>query len=200
MRLRAPALGLACLLLAACSTGTEYRKAEVIQPMETPPGIAYEGGDALYAIPRLEERKRYDQDKDEFVAPEPPQLRAPIEESEADDDGAAEPVPDTDMETRLTRDGNGYPIIMARTRFAWAWARVEQALADAGIPVSDRNRASGLFYLRLSDELESGEDRARLKLSQTANGIQVAVLQRESQALLQREPAKGLLERIHDQL
>lgn len=200
MRLRVPALGLACLLLAACSTGTEYRKAKVIQPMETPPEITYEGGEALYAVPRLDQRKRYDEDEDDFIVPEPPQLRAPIEESDADDADPDEPAPDTEIDTRLTRDGNGYPIVMARTRFAWAWARVERALKAAGIRVEDRNRASGLFYLRLADELESGDDRARLKLSQTANGIQVAVLHRKSDTLLDPEPAQMLLERIHDQL
>lgn len=199
MRLRALAPGLACLMLAACSTGTEYRKAKVIRPMDTPPDIAFERGEPLYAVPGVEQRKRYDEDEDKFVVPEPPQLRAPIDESKEDAD-ASEPAPDSEVETRLTRDGNGYPIIMVRTRFAWAWARMERALEQANIRVKDRDRASGLFYLRLSDKLESGDNRARLKLSQTANGIQVAVLQRKSEALLAQEPAQALLERIHDQL
>lgn len=199
MRLRALAPGLACLILAACSTGTEYRKANLIRPMDTPPDISFEGVEPLYAVPGVEQRKRYDEDEDKFVVPEPPQLRAPIEENE-DDTDAAEPAPETGIETRLTRDGNGYPIIMVRTRFAWAWARVERALEQTGIRVNDRNRASGLFYLRLPDKLESGGNRARLKLSQTANGIQVAVLKRKSEELLAKEPAQALLERIHDQL
>ncbi len=199
MRLLVFAPGLACLVLAACSTGTEYRKAKVIRPMDTPPDIAFQGGEALYAVPGLEQRKRYDADEDKFVVPEPPQLRAPVEAGE-DDTSASEPGPDAEVETRLTRDGNGYPIIMVRTRFARAWARVERALEQADIRVNDRNRASGLFYLRLPEGVERGDKRVRLKLSQTANGIQVAVLQRKSAALLAREPAQALLERIHDQL
>jgi outer membrane protein assembly factor BamC len=199
MRLRALAPGLACVLLAACSTGTEYRKADVIRPMDTPPDIAFEGGEALYAVPGLEQRKRYDADEDEFVVPEPPQLRAPVEAGEEDTDAGATGA-DTQLEARLTRDGNGYPIIMVRAGFARTWARMETALEQAEIEVNDRNRASGLFYLRLPDGLERDDKRVRLKLSQTANGIQVAVLQRKSEALLAREPAQALLEQIHDQL
>lgn len=200
MGLRVLAPGLACLMLAACSTGTEYRKAEMIQPMETPSGMAFEGGEALYSVPNPDQRKRYDEEDDKFVVPEPPQVRAPIADSEDEDAEADEPGPDADIETRITRDGNGYPIIMMRTRFAWAWARVDEALAEADIRVNDRDRASGLFYVRLPEGLEAEDRRVRIKLSQTANGIQVAVLRRKSEQLLAREPAQALLEQLHEEL
>lgn len=200
MRLRTLAPGLACLMLAACSTGTEYRKAEMIQPMETPPEMAFDGGEALYSVPDPDQRKRYDKEDDKFVVPEPPQVRAPIADSEDEDADAGEPGPDADIETRITRDGNGYPIIMMRTRFAWGWARVDEALAEADIRVDDRDRASGLFYVRLPKGLEAEDRRVRIKLSQTANGIQVAVLRRKSEQLLAREPAQALLEQLHEEL
>lgn len=200
MQLRALAPGLACLMLVACSTGTEYRKAEMIQSMETPSGVSFEGGEPLYSVPDADQRTRYDEDDDKFVVPEPPQVRAPIADSEDEDTDPGKPGPDTEIETRLTQDGNGYPIIMMRTRFAWAWARVEQGLAEADIRVNDRNRASGLFYVRLPEGLEAEDRRVRLKLSQTANGIQLAVLKRKSEELLARTPARGLLERLHEQL
>ena len=187
----------ACLALAACATGTEYRKAEVIEPMKTPPEIAFEGEEPLYTVPELERRQPYDEKQDKFEAPEPPQLRAPIEKSELSEQKRD---PDTRIEAERTRDGNGYPIIMMRTRFAWAWEAVGQALEKAGLRISDRDRDAGLYYLKLDEDLGVDKKKARVKLSQTANGIQVAVLRHDSQELLDKAPAKILLDRLHEQL
>lgn len=198
MYFRIVALLAAGLMLTACSTGTEYRKADIIRPMDTPSDLVFAGGDPLYTVPQPDRRESYDADNDEFRVPEPPELRAPIEDT-ADAD-QPEPDPERSIETRLTRDGNDYPIIMMRTRFAWAWARVDKALDQAGLKVDDRDRAAGLFYLELPGKADSRHDEARLKLSQTANGIQVAVLRPKSEGLLKREPAQVVLERLHEKL
>lgn len=199
MRAGIATLVLGCALLAACATGTHYRKAKVIEPMRTPPDIAFERGKPLYRVPQMNQRAPFDPENKKFRAPRPPQVRAPIDKKAERE--APAPKPDSRIESELTRDGNGYPIIMMRTRFAWAWERVNSALHAAGFRVNDRDRDAGLFYLKLN-ESEAGVKKARLKLSQTANGIQVAVLRSGSEELLDKKAAQRLLllQRLREQL
>jgi outer membrane protein assembly factor BamC len=197
MRTAYLALILGCAVLSACAPGTQYRKAEPIEPMRTPDGIDFEGSDPLYTVPEPERRAAFDPDNKKFRAPEPPQLRAPIDKKTEREESA--PAPGTRIESVLTRDGNGYPIIMLRARFAWAWEKVNGALEAGGFRVNDRDRDAGLFYLKLS-KADAGVKKARLKLSQTANGIQVALLQSGSQELLDKAVARPLLKRLHEQL
>ena len=60
----------------------------------------------------------------------------------------------------LARDGNGYPIIMMTTRYAWAWEYVNDALKETDLRVSDRDREVGIFYLRVPDRYELGRGSA----------------------------------------
>ena len=100
----------------------------------------------------------------------------------------------------LGRDGNGYPIIMMSTRYAWAWEYVGDALKQTDLKVSDRDREVGIFYLKVPNRYELGAREAQLKLSHTTNGIQVAVLNEKGTALVEKTPGLAILERIYDEL
>lgn len=184
-------------LLAACAPGTEYRKAKVIEPMTVPDDVPFESGEPLYQVPLVDQRLVYNEDEKKFEAPPPPQMLAPEGEPDAEDDARA---PGQDIQVTLSRDGNGYPIIMMRTRFAWAWEHVNNSLRSAGFEVEDRNRTAGIFYLRVPRDIGASVKSARLKLSQTANGIQLAVLEPGGEALLKKETARTMLDRLYEEL
>ena len=100
----------------------------------------------------------------------------------------------------LAKDGSGYPIIMMSTRFAWAWEYVGEALGKTDLKISDRDREVGIYYLRVPERYTLGAKSAQLKLSHTTNGIQVAVLNEEGTALVEKTPGQAILERIFDEL
>lgn len=185
------------VFLTACAPGTEYRKAKVIEPMAVPDDMTFEGGDPLYQVPEVEQRLSYDEGDERFEAPPPPRLRSPEETPEA---GEETRVPEQNIQVTLSRDGNGYPIIMMRTRFAWAWEHVDGSLQAAGFEVEDRNRTAGIFYLRMPRDIRASVKSAQLKLSQTANGIQLAVLEPGGEALLDKDIARTMLDRLYEEL
>ena len=199
------ALTLALVVTAAsgCSwlpdSSLEYRKAAVTDPIKVPEGGVFIGEQPLYAVPRQDERLTGPrEDEDRFQPPRPPQLvvlgNAPDKEND-------EPVPEGESaKALLGRDGNGYPIIMMSTRYAWAWEYVGDALKQTDLKVSDRDREVGIFYLKVPNRYELGAREAQLKLSHTTNGIQVAVLNEKGTALVEKTPGLAILERIYDEL
>ena len=161
--------------------------------------ISYSGEQPLYSVPRQEERLvGRGEDEKRFAVPRPPQL---VVLGSADDDEAQQPAPkDASSKAILARDGNGYPIIMMSTRFAWAWEYVGEALGKTDLKISDRDREVGIYYLRVPERYTLGAKSAQLKLSHTTNGIQVAVLNEEGTALVEKTPGQAILERIFDEL
>ena len=142
------------LMVASCSwlpdSSLEYRKAAVTDPIKVPEGGVFIGEQPLYAVPRQDERLTAPrEDEDRFQPPRPPQLvvlgNAPDKEND-------EPAPEGESaKALLGRDGNGYPIIMMSTRYAWAWEYVGDALKQTDLKVSDRDREVGIFYLKVPD-------------------------------------------------
>ncbi|MCB1836837.1 MAG: outer membrane protein assembly factor BamC [Alcanivoracaceae bacterium] len=191
------------VVLGACSWlpnhHLDYRKAESIKPMVVPEGMVFIGEKALYPVPDGLPAPVYSHAKKDDIPP-PPQLAVTAQESE---DTAQEAAPDTDpTNTRvvLARDGSGYPIIMMHTPFSWAWEYVGQALAATDMKIEDRDRESGIYYVRTPKELDVEGREAQIKLSLTANGIQIAVLDRKGAALLDKEPGQQIIQRLYDAL
>lgn len=180
-------------------TSLAYRDAAVTDPVEVPEGDVFIGEQALYPVPRQDDRLVGAQkDEDKFVPPKPPQLVVLGNEADKDD---ATPIPKGEsIRAVLARDGNGYPIIMMTTRYAWAWEYVSDALKETDFKVSDRDRDVGIFFLRVPDRYELGAREAQLKLSHTTNGIQVAVLNEKGTALVDKTPGSAILERIYEEL
>jgi outer membrane protein assembly factor BamC len=199
------ALTLALLVSATsgCSwlpdSSLNYRDAQVLEPMEVPEDGVFIGEQPLYSVPRQEERLvGRGEDEKRFAVPRPPQL---VVLGSADDDEAQQSAPkDASSKAILARDGNGYPIIMMSTRFAWAWEYVGEALGKTDLKISDRDREVGIYYLRVPERYTLGAKSAQLKLSHTTNGIQVAVLNEEGTALVEKTPGQAILERIFDEL
>ena len=199
------ALTLALLVSATsgCSwlpdSSLNYRDAQVLEPMEVPEDGVFIGEQPLYSVPRQEERLvGRGEDEKRFAVPRPPQL---VVLGSADDDEAQQPAPkDASSKAILARDGNGYPIIMMSTRFAWAWEYVGEALGKTDLKISDRDREVGIYYLRVPERYTLGAKSAQLKLSHTTNGIQVAVLNEEGTAQAEKTPGLAILESIHGEL
>lgn len=190
-------------ILGGCSwlpnSSLNYRDAAVTDPIQVPEGGVFIGEQALYAVPRQEDRLIGKQPGEKkYVPPTPPELVVLGNEPE---DEAEVPVPAGESARAiLARDGNGYPILMMSTRYAWAWEYISDALKDTDLKVTDRDREVGVFYLRVPSRYELGEKEAQLKLSHTTNGIQVAVLNEKGTALVEKTPGLAILERIYEEL
>lgn len=187
--------------LGACSWlpnhHLDYRKAESIKPMAMPEGMVFIGEKALFPVPDGVPEPVYPHRKKDDIPP-PPQLSVMAQDSED-----SVPAPDTDpTNTRvlLARDGSGYPIIMMHTPFSWAWEYVGQALATTDMKIEDRDRESGIYFVRTPKGLDVEGREAQIKLSLTANGIQIAVLDRKGTALLAKEPGQQIIQRLYDAL
>lgn len=196
-------VALAALALGACgwlpNHILDYRTAASIEPMTLPDGMVLIGEEPLYPVPDGVPAPVYESDRDE--APLPPRLEIAEPEQVADE----EPAPaaaDAPGATRIVmaRDGNGYPIIMMHTSFTWAWEHVSRALEASSLEIADRNRDAGLFWLRVPKEFGVAGNRAQLKLSHTANGIQIAVLENEDVSLLAKEPGQKIIQHLYDRL
>lgn len=194
---------LVCLMLMLAGCGwlpdrtLDYRKAEPKPDLQLPEGMTLEGEQQLFVVPSEDQRLRYDPE-DEFEVPKPPQL-AVVSRGEEPETLSDEPDP-TRTSVVLARDGSGYPIIMMGTSFAWAWEYVGQALEQTVLQVDDRDRQSGVFFITVPDAIGLEEGEAHLKLSQTANGIQITVLRPEDGTLVEKGPGQDILQSLYDQL
>lgn len=190
------------LALAGCSLIPDrtlvYQQAEPAPRMQVPEGMPAFPAEDLFPIPDVEKRVSYTGER--FEVPEPPRLAVLGRDTGdlADDDAAL--MDPTNIRVVLARDGNGYPIIMLATQFAWAWEHVGQALLATDLRIDDRNRESGIYYIRVPSRYGLEERDAQLKLSHTVNGIQVAVLNRRGTSLVGRDAGQAILQRLYEQL
>ena len=203
MKSRLPGSLALVLLVSGCSwlpnSSLNYRDAAVTDPIQVPEGGVFIGEQPLYGVPRLEDRLIGKQpDEDKYVPPKPPQLVVLGNEPNDSEDAPA-PAGES-ARSILARDGNGYPILMMSTRYAWAWEYIGDALKETDLKVSDRDREIGVFYLKVPSRYELGAREAQLKLSHTTNGIQVAVLNEKGTALVEKTPGLAILERIYEEL
>lgn len=199
-------LAISLMLLAAVSgcswlpdASLDYRNAKVTDPIQVPEGGVFIGEQALYGVSDLDDRLIGKQEgESKYVPPKPPQLV--VLGNAPEDDSDETPAPEGESRAILARDGNGYPILMMSTRYAWAWEYVGEALKQTDLKVADRDREVGIFYLRVPSRYELGAREAQLKLSHTTNGIQVAVLNEKGTALVEKTPGLAILERIYEEL
>ena len=204
-RLLPLALVTGALLTAGCGLlpdhRLDYRKAEIAEPMSLPDGMTVASAPALYTVPEPDRRAPYQEDED-LVVPEPPALPVLDQLNAVDgEDEPAEAVDDpTNTRVVLARDGSGYPMIMMYTSYAWAWEYVGQALAETDLQIDDRDRESGLYFLQVPKGYGLEDKEARLKLSQTVNGVQLTVLDRKESALVDRGPGQDILQTIYNSL
>ena len=103
----------------------------------------------------------------------------------------------------MTRDGNGYPILVINQDFNRAWLAVGQALQRSRVGVSDLDRTLGIYYLaettqvEVDDELEEKE--LQLRLISSESGIQVSV-QVDDDTLAPEEQSARILNQIREKL
>lgn len=203
MKKAAFTLALVVSAASGCSwlpdSSLNYRNAQVLEPIQVPEDGVFIGEQPLYSVPRQDERLvGRGEDEKRFDVPKPPQL---VVLGSDDEEEAQQPAPkDASSKAILARDGNGYPIIMMSTRFAWAWEYVGDALGNTDLTISDRDREVGIYYLKVPERYTLGAKTAQLKLSHTTNGIQVAVLNEEGTALVEKTPGQAILERIFEEL
>ncbi|WP_245932457.1 outer membrane protein assembly factor BamC [Isoalcanivorax indicus] len=173
-----------------------YRDAETAERMEVPEGMHFVGFQDSYPIPDAEDRVAPSGER--FRAPSPPQLA--ILGRLGEDADAAQSEDPGRLTAIMGRDGNGYPILMLSTQFVWAWEYVGQALGRTDLNIEDRNRESGIYYIRVPSSYGLSERQAQIKLSHTVNGIQVAVLNQRGTTLVQQAPGQAILERLYNEL
>ncbi|MCP5013955.1 MAG: outer membrane protein assembly factor BamC [Ketobacter sp.] len=103
----------------------------------------------------------------------------------------------------MTRDGNGYPILVINLDFNHAWLSVGQALAKAKVGVTDLDRTLGIYYLSekatvVEDDAEV-EKELQLRLISSESGIQVAV-QVDDDTLAPEQQSARILNRLRERL
>lgn len=196
-------VAIAASVISACSFlpnhHLDYRLAESIEPMTVPDDMVFIGEQALFPVPPSSVEPVYDHPKKDRI-PEPPQL---VIANAAVDDEAPLPeqgVDATDTRVVMARDGNGYPIIMMHTPFSWAWEYVGQALSATELKIDDRDRESGTFYIKTPKKYEIDGRDVQIKLSHTANGIQIAVLNKKGTSLLDKPSGQKVIQRLYDEL
>jgi len=212
-RLALAPLLLVLLLPAGCGQngifrdrGFDYLRAEPGKPLAYPEGLAAIPSQELYPVPDLEQRakavegqKRKKRKKPKIEIPEPPKLvklDAAAAEAPAD---AGDPVLSADRVV-LTRDGNGYPVLMLDVGFDWAWQRVGDALAkESMVKVEDLDRGRAVYYVVVDGKRNSADEPWQLKLNYTANGVQVA-LQVDENGMAPIELAEPLIRKLKDGL
>lgn len=186
--------------LAGCSLfpnhRLDYQDVQRGEPLTVPANIHLRH-QAAYTLPDNGPLLPADQYGELTIKP-PAQLPSLVQVKNTQKPADKAPAPDVrQVRSVLTQDGNGYPMIMMHTRFAWAWEYVAQALKESDINIEDRNRSAGVFYVQLPEKYDEKERDARVKLSHTTNGIQVVAMKEDGGALLKKSIGHLLLAGIY---
>lgn len=178
--------------------GFDYLKAAPGKPLVYPEGLTPLPSRELYPVPAVETRRKFEEDgnrKAKLEIPPPPQL-AVIVDAAATVPEAGRVVPEAGV--TLTRDGNGYPVLMLDLDFNWAWQEVGDALkAIPSVKVEDIDRGIGVYFLAIDGKRNSAGEPWQLKLNYTANGIQVA-LQVDENGMAPAELSSPLMQQLKD--
>lgn len=198
-------VGLAVAVLAGCSLlpnhRLDYQQATVGEPLKLPADVTMIDNSQAYSLPDKGPLLAADK-RGAFDVAMPAQLPSiTSSQQEQQDDKTAGPAPDVShVRSVMANDGNGYPMIMIHTRYAWAWEYVGDALKKSGVDVTDKDREAGLYYLRLAKSHDVNERDVELKLSHTTNGIQVVAMNKKGTALLDKSLGRVLLARLYAEL
>ncbi len=99
----------------------------------------------------------------------------------------------------MTRDGNGYPVLMMQMDLNRAWIEVGSAIKKAKLAQSDLNLSLGIYYIEVDVEGEDEPLVYEVKLISAENGVQVAV-QVDDDTLAPIDVSDKLLSAISKQL
>jgi len=99
----------------------------------------------------------------------------------------------------MTRDGNGYPVLMMQMDLNRAWIEVGSAIKKAKLAQSDLNLSLGIYYIKVDVEGEEEPLVYEIKLISAENGVQVAV-QVDDDTLAPIDVSDRLLSAISKQL
>jgi outer membrane protein assembly factor BamC len=194
---------LASTPIAGCSLlpnhRLDYQKITPGAALQLPPGTTMNNASQAYTLPDKGPLLTASQ-QGHFSVPLPTQMPSIVEQQKEQKNVPAGPAPDVSrVQSVMANDGNGYPIIMMHTRFAWAWEYVGDALKKSGIRVTDKDRAAGLYFIRLAKGKHGDRD-AQIKLSHTTNGVQVVAMNKKGDALLDKPEGQLLLASIYAEL
>ena len=96
----------------------------------------------------------------------------------------------------MTKDGNGYPVLVVEQDFNRAWEIVRKSLRKSKINVEDLNRSLATYYVGYGSDQEGAPAVVyEIKLTQGENGIHIAV-QEDDNTLAPIEVAERLLSLI----
>jgi len=98
----------------------------------------------------------------------------------------------------ITKDGNGYPVLMLQMDFNKAWVDIGTAIKAADIDITDLNLSFGVYYITLKGG-DNTVDNYELKLVSTESGVQIAV-QIDDETLAPIGISRDVLERIKAKL
>lgn len=100
----------------------------------------------------------------------------------------------------LSKDGNGYPILVVEWDFNRTWESVGASLARAEIAVDDLNRTAGIFFLKNTWKKDKEDpELLELKLSRAENGIMIAV-QLDDESMAPVEHCEVILNKVKENL
>ncbi|MGI9277398.1 MAG: outer membrane protein assembly factor BamC [Endozoicomonas sp.] len=122
----------------------------------------------------------------------------------------------------MDRDGNGNPLLrIDQLSYARSWAAIGDALAKAGVEVSDRNRSAGIFYIQIDpagevagpeekpgffsrmfgskDKEEAPKDVVHMRVSELNGVVRVAV-EKDANTSAPAEVSQKLLNLVKDNL
>lgn len=190
--------------LAACSLlpnhRLDYQSVKTAQPVKLPADMKMINSQQAYTLPDNGPLLSADKSGALEIGM-PPQLASISQQQDGKSEAKVGPAPDvSQVHSVMSVDGNGYPMIMIHAPFAWAWEYVGTALKASGVKVNDRDRAAGLYYVKLNNAAAAKQDAARIKLSHTTNGIQVVAMSDKGTALLDKPSGHLLLARIYAEL
>ena len=60
-------------------------------------------------------------------------------------------------QTQLAHEGSGAPVLKIQVPFARSWSAIGEALEKAKIPITDRDRSAGLYYIKVNENIEAPE-------------------------------------------
>ncbi len=60
-------------------------------------------------------------------------------------------------QTQLAYEGSGAPVLKMRVPYARSWTAVGEALEKARVPITDRDRTAGLYYIKVNENIEAPE-------------------------------------------
>ena len=99
----------------------------------------------------------------------------------------------------MTRDGNGYPVLMMQMDLNRAWIKVGAAIKKAKLTLNDLNLSLGIYYLSIDVEGQEEPQIVEVKLISAENGVQVAV-QLDDDTIAPIEISDKLLTAISEKL